>query len=73
MIKSTIHRVVEPPSAPGPDGKHPARYSIAYFCNPNFDKFIDVIPSTVAEGAEKRYPKGINSGDYIWQRLTDTY
>lgn len=70
-IKSTIHRVVEPP-APADGDEHPARYSIAYFCNPNFDKFIDVIPSTVAEGAQKKYP-GINSGDYLEQRLTATY
>ena len=43
----------------------------AFFCNPNFDKFIDAIPGTYeAEG--KKY-EGINSGQYLVQRLTATY
>ena len=33
-IKSTKHRVVEPPK-PAEKDMHPSRYSIAYFCNPN--------------------------------------
>lgn len=33
-IKSTKHRVVEPPK-PAEKDWHPSRYSIAYFCNPN--------------------------------------
>jgi len=69
-IKSTIHRVVEPPQAEG--DVHPPRYSIAYFCNPNFKDYIDVIPGTYATEAEKKY-QGINSGDYLVQRLTATY
>lgn len=70
-IKSTKHRVVEPP-APEEGDEHPARYSIAYFCNPNFDKWIDAIPGTYSEQADKKYP-GVNSGDYLVQRLTATY
>ncbi|QIW94947.1 hypothetical protein AMS68_000465 [Peltaster fructicola] len=42
-IKSTKHRVVEPPNRKLVDGIHPARYSIAYFCNPNFDRMIEAI------------------------------
>lgn len=57
-IKSTKHRVVEPP-APAASGVHPARYSIAYFCNPNFESYIDAIPNTVDETKGKKYP-GIN-------------
>lgn len=74
LIKSTKHRVVEPPPKQGQDGgpTHPARYSIAYFCNPNFDKWIDAIPGTVKEGEEKKY-SGVNSGEYLIQRLTATY
>ena len=55
-IKSTTHRVVEPPTSAE---IHPARYSIAYFCNPNFDRFIDAIPGTFDDVNVKRY-QGIN-------------
>ncbi|KAK5652482.1 hypothetical protein OQA88_10384 [Cercophora sp. LCS_1] len=69
-IKSTIHRVVEPPESDG--DIHPPRYSIAYFCNPNFKDFIEVIPGTFATEADKKYD-GINSGQYLVQRLAATY
>ncbi|KAI9652945.1 MAG: hypothetical protein M1831_006274 [Alyxoria varia] len=109
MIRSTVHRVVEPPAsvgttnganapaaarstnehgaeAPSTNGAstangerdaeeeeyHPARYSIAYFCNPDFDKFIDVVPNTVPEGETKKY-EGVNSGEYLVKRLAATY
>lgn len=52
-IKSTKHRVVEPPTTAD---VHPARYSIAYFCNPNFDQFIDAIAGTYSETRPKQYP-----------------
>ena len=55
-IKSTNHRVVEPPSK---SEVHAPRYSIAYFCNPNFDRFIDAIPGTYGEQKVKKY-EGIN-------------
>lgn len=51
-IKSTKHQVVEPPTKAD---VHPARYSIAYFCNPNYDRVIDVIPSTYDETQGKKY------------------
>jgi isopenicillin N synthase-like dioxygenase len=71
-IKSTMHRVVEPP-APAAGDAHPARYSIAYFCNPNFEKFIDAIPGTYGgDKGEKKY-EGIKSGDYLVTRLEATY
>jgi isopenicillin N synthase-like dioxygenase len=71
-IKSTMHRVVEPP-APADGDVHPARYSIAYFCNPNFDRFIDAIPGTYGgDKGEKKYA-GINSGKYLVMRLAATY
>ncbi|KAI9798058.1 MAG: hypothetical protein M1825_005657 [Sarcosagium campestre] len=77
-IRSTIHRVVEPPrpvkhAAEGEVDvdEYPARYSIAYFCNPNFDKFIDAIPGTY-EQTGKKY-EGVNSGEYLVQRLATTY
>ncbi|KAF2670300.1 Clavaminate synthase-like protein [Microthyrium microscopicum] len=67
-IKSTKHRVVEPPNK---TSEYPARYSIAYFCNPNFTSKIEAIPGTVAEGVQKYEP--IISGEYLVQRLTATY
>jgi len=70
-IKSTLHRVVEPP-APAEGDEHPARYSIAYFCNPNFKSYIEAIPGTYGEEKVKKYD-GINSGDYLVQRLAATY
>ncbi|KJZ71254.1 hypothetical protein HIM_09327 [Hirsutella minnesotensis 3608] len=52
--------------------EYPPRYSIAYFCNPNFDSFIETLPGTYAADAEKKYT-GVNSGEYLVQRLTATY
>lgn len=72
-IKSTKHRVVEPPPKPGQEGldKYPARYSVAYFCNPDFDKVIEAIPGTYEERKQK-YPS-VLSGDYLAKRLSETY
>ncbi|KAL4930831.1 isopenicillin N synthase family dioxygenase [Aspergillus undulatus] len=78
-IKSTKHRVIEPPKAVNEEDNgsdmYPARYSVAYFCNPNMDKFIEAIPGTYGEGediSKTKYP-GIKCGDYMVQRLTATY
>ncbi|KAK3059103.1 hypothetical protein LTR09_000669 [Extremus antarcticus] len=68
-IKSTKHRVMEPPT---PADTHPARYSIAYFCNPNFESLIDAIPSTY-DGVEGKKYEAVKSGEYIVQRLSATY
>ncbi|EQL37707.1 hypothetical protein, variant [Blastomyces dermatitidis ATCC 26199] len=76
QIKSTHHRVVEPPPRQGGDENsdvYPARYSVAYFCNPNFHKFIEAIPGTFGgELGAKKYER-INSGEYLVRRLTETY
>ena len=70
-IKSTRHRVVEPPLRAEGD-EYPARYSIAYFCNPDFDKEIDAIPRTFAAPEDRKYPS-VNAGDYLERRLNATY
>ncbi|KAJ5328386.1 hypothetical protein N7452_008776 [Penicillium brevicompactum] len=78
-IKSTRHRVIQPPrpvgESPG-DGHqtYPARYSIAYFCNPDDDKLIEALPGTYGEAAQvdKKY-SDITAGEYLVQRLTATY
>jgi len=78
MIRSTNHRVIQPPPKPTPEGEDddlealiPARYSIAYFCNPNFNKWIEALPGTHEETGKKY--EGINSGDYLVMRLAATY
>lgn len=48
----------------------PTMYS--YFCSPNFDAFIEALPGTYETEADKKYP-GINSGEYLVQRLASTY
>lgn len=55
-IKSTVHRVVEPPATMELlNGEtYPARYSAAYFCNPNGDTFIDALPGTWEKAGAKK-------------------
>jgi isopenicillin N synthase-like dioxygenase len=75
IIKSTRHRVIEPPHPSMDDGTdtYPARYSVAYFCNPNMDRLIEALPGTYGEGVGEKKYEGINSGEYLVQRLTATY
>lgn len=74
LIQSTRHRVVEPPlNSAKKDGRYPARYSVAYFCNPDFDKMIEALPGTWEKSKEGKKWEPINSGDYLEQRLSATY
>ena len=88
LIRSTKHRVVEPPlpSSPHPSSNpsstpshseseaegHPPRYSIAYFCNPNYEVWIDALPGTWenVEGGKKY--EGIGAKEYLFSRLEAT-
>jgi isopenicillin N synthase-like dioxygenase len=72
-IKSTKHRVVEPSPKPEDADKdvYPPRYSIAYFCNPNYERMIQAIPGTYEEAGRKY--GDVSSGEYLIQRLTATY
>jgi len=79
LIQSTKHRVIQPPPREGemadveqPDSMFPARYSVAFFCNPSFDKTIEALPGTFENTAAKKYP-AVKSGDYIEMRLAATY
>lgn len=83
IIKSTLHRVVEPPrkevrgghnvSGGNEDEYYPARYSIAYFCHPDFDRWIEALPGTFGgEKGAKKY-EGVNSLEYLTDRLDATY
>jgi isopenicillin N synthase-like dioxygenase len=75
-IKSTRHRVIQPPALEGSDdaSEYPARYSVAYFCQPNNDTLIEALPGTFGEEIQvaKKY-SAITSGEYLVQRLTATY
>ncbi|KAF8634607.1 hypothetical protein AX15_000813 [Amanita polypyramis BW_CC] len=71
IIKSTRHRVVEPHGLPDDTSNmYPARYSIAYFCHPNLDKFIEVLPGTYGDDLGAKKYSGILCGDYYIQRLS---
>lgn len=78
-IKSTRHRVIEPPKPAGNSSEddssdtYPSRYSIAYFCNPNRNTIIEALPGTYGQGTQitKKYPE-IAAGDYLIQRLAAT-
>lgn len=73
-IRSTRHRVVQPPNKEG-DGSqmYPERYSIAYFCNPNFDSSIEALPGTWERlPGGKKYPV-VKSGEYVVQRLAAAF
>ncbi len=79
-IRSTRHRVIQPPpkledmeDADDPNAMFPARYSIAYFCNPNFDRWIEALPGTWEEDENGKRYEGINSGEYLVRRLAATY
>jgi len=80
-IKSTEHRVVKPTTAPvlkqgyggAPEEWYLARYSVVYFCNPDFTSFIEAIPGTYGgEKGERKYP-GVKCEDYMVARLESTY
>lgn len=73
-IRSTRHRVVQPPTREGDESEtYPARYSIAYFCNPNSECSIEALPGTWEKSPRgQKYP-AINSGEYLVQRLAATY
>lgn len=73
-ISSTPHRVVQPLAQEEDESEmYPARYSVAYFCNPNFESSIEALPGTWEKLSEgKKYP-AINSGEYLVQRLSATH
>jgi isopenicillin N synthase-like dioxygenase len=52
--RSTLHRVVVPPSRPGSDHRRTRRQSMAFFHNANVDARIEVIPTCVPAGEARR-------------------
>ncbi|KAJ3203599.1 hypothetical protein HDU82_006485 [Entophlyctis luteolus] len=70
-LVSTEHRVVKPDIVDG-DGQFPSRYSIAFFCDPNFDAEISTIEKFVTAENPHKYPS-VNAGSYLVSRLSSTY
>ena len=65
-LKSTIHRVVNPPK----DSWNSSRYSIPFFLHPRLEMPLNCIETCV----DKDNPKGFDdttAGDFLYQRLVD--
>lgn len=46
---------------------------MAYFCTPDFDRWIEALPGTYGgERGEKKY-EGVDSREYLVQRLAATH
>ena len=50
----------------------PARQSIAFFCNPNFDTAIEPFPTCVSAANPSKYGT-VTTEEYIVGRLAATY
>lgn len=71
VLRSTLHRVVAPPAKQVSETETitPARQSIAFFCNPNFNTVISCLPNC---GAYPKYAP-VTAEEYIVGRLAATY
>jgi isopenicillin N synthase-like dioxygenase len=65
-LKSTIHRVVNPPKS----AWHSSRYSIPFFMHPVSDMKLDVLPHCVDDEHPKRF-ENITAGEFLEERLRD--
>ena len=65
-LKSTIHRVINPPKALWGN----SRYSIPFFLHPRLEMPLNCIESCIDENNPKGF-EDILAGDYLYQRLVD--
>lgn len=65
-LKSTIHRVVNPPR----ELMHTSRYSIPFFMHPRSEMDLTCLESCVTEDNPKRYTD-ITAGEFLNQRLEE--
>lgn len=65
-LRSTIHRVVNPPR----DLWHTSRYSIPFFLHPRSDMKLDCLEECVDENNPKQY-EDITAGEFLHQRLVE--
>jgi isopenicillin N synthase-like dioxygenase len=66
VLRSTPHCVMDDPRVTGDET--PARYSMAYFCNPNRDALIECLPTCSSDARPPLYPP-VTAGDYIVERV----
>jgi len=65
-LKSTIHRVINPPQ----DQWGTSRYSIPFFMHPIGEMKLDVLDSCVSEEEPKKF-EDITAGDFLHERLVE--
>lgn len=65
-LRSTIHRVVNPPR----DQWHTPRYSIPFFMHPRSDMKLDCLDACIDEDHPKAY-EDITAGEFLHERLVD--
>jgi len=65
-LRSTIHRVVNPPKE---DWDKP-RYSIPFFCHPKSEMSLNCLPICIDKENPKAYDD-ITAGDYLNERLRE--
>jgi isopenicillin N synthase-like dioxygenase len=65
LFPSTRHRVVIPSSIQKP------RYSVAFFCHPNYDSVVECLPNCTKYQPAMYSP--VLAGEYLLQRLQATY
>ncbi len=65
-LKSTIHRVVNPPR----ELWHTHRYSIPFFLHPRSEMPLDCLEECIDDGESKKYDD-ITAGEFLHQRLVE--
>lgn len=65
-LRSTIHRVVNPPK----EEWDKPRYSIPFFMHPRSDMKLDCLPQCITDEQPKQY-EDITAGDFLHQRLVE--
>jgi isopenicillin N synthase-like dioxygenase len=65
-LKSTTHRVVNPPRSEW----HMARLSIPFFLHPKSNMDLTCLPQCIDENNPPAYPP-ITAGAYLWERLKE--
>ncbi|AGC78288.1 isopenicillin N synthase-like dioxygenase [Nonlabens dokdonensis] len=65
-LRSTIHRVVNPPR----ELWHTSRYSIPFFLHPRSDMKLDCLEECIDENNPKQY-EDITAGEFLHQRLVE--
>ena len=70
VLRSTMHRVVDPVKMSGDSDWNPMRISTPFFLHPSSDMSLNVLPSCVSETNPTRY-QDITAGDYLHERLCE--